>query len=234
MAQIPILYEDNHLLVVEKPVNMLSQKDHTGDKDILTLLKQDLKIRYHKPGKVYLGLVHRLDRPAGGVMVFAKTSKAAARLSKQIAERNFTKIYLASVHGLLAKASSQLVHYLKKDHESNIVKNVSPNEIGSKKAVLQYWPVATSPKHNLSLVKIQLQTGRAHQIRVQFASVNHPLVGDQKYGAGRDKKGIQLALWSYLIQFRHPTTKKIIQFKSCLPQQRYPWNLFAPDAIERV
>ncbi len=232
VSEIPILYEDNHLLVVEKPTNMLSQADYTKDPDILSILKQDLKQRYNKPGRAYLGLVHRLDRPVGGVMVFAKTSKAAARLSKQIRELNFTKVYFAVVQGILTDLQGELVHYLKKDRRKNMVRITDYQEAGSKKAVLNYQVLDL--KRNYSLVKVRLKTGRAHQIRVQFAAINHPLVGDQKYGKSTNQRRIQIGLWSYLIGLDHPTTKERLEF-SCLPPVReYPWNLFDNHWIERM
>ena len=137
MVSITVLYEDNHLLVVEKPVNLLSQADRTGDPDMLSLLKADLKQRYNKPGNVYLGLVHRLDRPVGGVMVFAKTSKAAARLSKQIAEGNFQKLYLAVLTGILPEAPGSWCTF-EKDSVRNMITAAHEEVPGSKKAVLEY------------------------------------------------------------------------------------------------
>ena len=224
MLSIPIIYEDNHLLVVEKPVNILSQADHTGDQDMLTLLKQDLKQRYNKPGNVYLGLVHRLDRPVGGLMVFAKTSKAAGRLSKQIAEGNFEKIYLAVVRGVPKQWEGQLVHYLKKNPKLNKVSASDHRLSGSKKAVLNYQVLAS--RDGCSLVQIDLLTGRPHQIRVQFAAVGHPLVGDQKYCVPT-KAHVQIGLWAYQIGFNHPTLKEWLVFNQPPPFKRYAWNLFA-------
>lgn len=219
-----VLYEDNHLLVVEKPVNVPSQADSSGDPDLLTLLKEDLKERYQKPGNVYLGLVHRLDRPVGGVMVFAKTSKAAARLSEQIKEkREFTKIYRAVVFGTMERPSGTLNHYLLKTPEENIVKVVSKTEPGAKEAILDFQVVGS--KEEVSLVQINLQTGRSHQIRVQFATTGHPLFGDQKYGIGKSKPGEQLALWATELQFLHPTQKERVSFYSS-PPRVYPWSLF--------
>mgnify|MGYP003760964151 FL=1 len=226
MLSIPIIYEDNHLLVVEKPVNVLSQADRTGDPDMLTLLKQDLKERYNKPGNVYLGLVHRLDRPVGGVMVFAKTSKAAGRLSKQFVDGSFEKIYLAVVHGRPKKSAGQLVHYLKKDRELNKVAASAGEVSGSRKAVLNYQ-VLESQK-GCSLVRIELITGRPHQIRAQFAAEGTPLIGDQKYGIPT-KDHVQIALWSCQVGFSHPTLKEWMTFKLLPPTRLYPWNQFNWD-----
>lgn len=215
-----ILYEDNHLLVVNKPPNILSQSDITGDKDMLTLLKQDLKIRYSKPGNVYLGLVHRLDRPVGGVMVFAKTSKAASRLSNQIRTREFGKIYLAVVHGK-PKGPKRLKHYLSKDPKTNTVSAVAKG--AGKEAILEYEHMAS--KGNLSLLRINLITGRSHQIRVQFAAIGHPLFGDQKYGAQVNKVGQQIALFCHQISCQHPTRREPLIFTQP-PGDLYPWSAF--------
>lgn len=220
---IPIIYEDNHLLVVEKPVNIPVQEDRSQDKDLLSLLKQDIKIRYQKPGNVYLGLVHRLDRPVGGVMVFAKTSKAASRLSDMVRRRVFEKSYLAIVRGRPAKAEGRLTDYLVKNRQKNIVYVTQSDHKEAKKAVLDYRVIGT--KNDLSLVQIQLHTGRSHQIRVQFANIGCPLYGDQKYGQHVNQPGEQIALWSSAIAFQHPTKKDTRQFTST-PPNVYPWHLW--------
>jgi 23S rRNA pseudouridine1911/1915/1917 synthase len=220
---IPILYEDNHLLVVEKPVNIPSQEDQSGDKDMLTLLKEDLKIRYNKPGNVYLGLVHRLDRPVGGAMVFAKTSKAAARLSEAIRTHTFKKTYLAIIHGIPSKLHGHLVHWLLKDERSNTVRVVPKGTSGSKEAILDYKVLAN--KEGYSLVEVNLHTGRPHQIRVQLATIGHPLYGDQKYGAKLNVPGQQIALWSSSITVSHPTTKELMKFTSSPPSHGV-WSKF--------
>lgn len=220
--KIPIIFEDNHLLVVNKPPNILSQADKTGDKDLLTLLKQDLKLRYNKPGNVYLGLVHRLDRPVGGVMIFAKTSKAASRLSNQIREREFKKTYLAVVHGK-TEQSGRLRHYLVKNPDTNMVAAVGKGTINAKEAVLDFLLLESSK--GFSLLKINLLTGRSHQIRVQLAASGHPLFGDLRYGEKVNKPGQQIALFCQQISCLHPTTKELMTF-SQLPEEAYPWNLF--------
>lgn len=227
-SRVKVIYEDNHLLVVEKPVNMLTQGDATGDADLLSVLKQYIKEKYNKPGNVYLGLVHRLDRPVGGVMVFARTSKAASRLSDQVRRGTFKKVYLAVVRGKPPK-SGRLQHYLYKDSATNTVRCfVVPRE-GAKEAILEYEVLEslyTSNKADvLSLVKIDLITGRPHQIRAQFSFEGFPLYGDQKYGKGVNKPGQQLALWSAVIKLVHPTLKEDMVFKS-FPPDCYPWNQF--------
>lgn len=222
VMKIQIIYEDNHLLVVNKPPNILSQADRTGDADMLSLLKQDLKLRYAKPGNVYLGLVHRLDRPVGGVMVFAKTSKAASRLADQVRSREFKKIYLAVVHGK-PKPAQRLRHFLLKDPRTNIVAVVDEIRAGAKEAVLDYEVLESS--RGLSLLKISLLTGRPHQIRVQLAASKHPLYGDQRYGAGFNQPGRQIALFSHQITCLHPTRKEPMTY-TAFPEMVHPWSLF--------
>ncbi|PAV29003.1 RNA pseudouridine synthase [Virgibacillus profundi] len=220
---VPILYEDNHLLFVEKPVNVPVQGDRTNDLDLLSYLKEDLKIRYQKPGNVYLGLVHRLDRPVGGVMVFAKTSKAASRLSDIIRRNAIKKRYLAVVRGNPSKNSDKLEDYLVKDRQRNIVHTAKPNNKNAKKAILEYEVIGS--KKGLSLLSIRLHTGRSHQIRVQLSSRGFPLYGDQKYGMEVNQPGQQIALWSNMLAFEHPTTKEEINLQS-KPPNEYPWNLW--------
>ncbi|MFC0016044.1 MULTISPECIES: RluA family pseudouridine synthase [Allobacillus] len=220
---VPILYEDNHLLVVEKPVNIPVQEDQSKDKDLLTLLKEDIKIRHKKPGNVFLALVHRLDRPVGGAMVFAKTSKAASRLSDQLRRKAIERTYLAVVHGVPSKAKDQLEDYLVKDHRKNIVRTAKPNEKEAKKAILDYE--VASEKKGFSLLSVKLHTGRPHQIRVQLSSRGFPLYGDQKYGQRVNKPGQQIALWSNKLVLEHPTTKEVMEFTSTPPYE-YPWKLW--------
>jgi len=214
---INIIYEDNHLLVVEKPVNVIVQEDETKDKDLLTILKEYLKEKYNKPGNVYLGLVHRLDRPVGGIMVFAKTSKAASRLSEQVRTKFFEKTYHAVVCGQ-ARESDILKDKLLKDPSKNIVKVDSRGKDSS----LSYELVGY--KEGLSLVKIELQTGRSHQIRVQFSSRNLPLWGDQKYNS-KSIVGEQIALFASSLSFYHPITKEKLVFTLEIPKT-YPWSIF--------
>lgn len=217
MNNINIVYEDNHLLVVEKPINIPVQEDSSKDKDLLTILKEYIKVKYNKPGNVYLGLVHRLDRPVGGIMVFAKTSKAASRLSDQIRTKTFKKIYNAVVIGKINE-SGTLIDKLLKDAKNNIVK-VDEN---GKESILNYKLIKY--KNNLSLVEIELLTGRSHQIRVQMSHFNHPLYGDQKYNDNACA-GQQIALFARKIEFEHPTTHKLLTFSLPLPD-RVPFNAF--------
>ena len=220
MSNINILYEDNHVIVVVKPVNVLSQSDITGDDDMLSIIKTYLKEKYHKPGNVYLGLVHRLDRVVGGVMVFAKTSKAASRLSNSIRENNFHKDYLAICHGKV-KEYDTFIDYLKKENDFS---TIVTNEHDGKLSELSYELIEYNNEKDLSLVKINLKTGRHHQIRVQFASRGFPLVGDSRYGIDKEK---EIGLFAYKLSFPHPITKEIISF-TYLPTNK-PFNMFNLD-----
>ena len=218
---INIIYEDNHLLVVIKPANMPVCKDSSNDLDLLSILKDYIKNKYQKPGNVYLGLVHRLDRPVSGIMVFAKTSKAAERLSKQINNKQFHKTYYAIVVGS-PKEKDTFNDYLIKDEKTN-TSYVTTKEKG-KLSSLTYKKIKTID--NLSLVKINLLTGRHHQIRVQFSNRNYPLYGDHKYNKSvtKDDKS-NIALIAKELSFYHPTTKELLTFEIDLPK-KYPYTLF--------
>lgn len=212
-----VIYEDNHLLVVEKPENMPMQEDASKDLDLLSACKAYVKQKYNKPGNVYLGLVHRLDRPVGGVCVFARTSKAAERLSKMIQDKKvFFKEYLAVVEDNGLKNRDILEDYLLKDEKTNTVRV----DKHGKKAELAYEVLKR--KDNLALVHIYLKTGRSHQIRVQFSSRGHALWGDQRYNK-KAKPGQQIALHSYKLAFPHPVTKEKIEFVSEI--NRYPFDI---------
>lgn len=215
---INIIYEDNHLLVVEKPINVPVQEDNSKDLDFLNILKGYIKKRDNKPGNVYLGLVHRLDRPVGGIMVYAKTSKCAQRLSNQIQNHDFKKVYYAVIMNRINKQQDTLTDYLLKDEKNNIVKV----DDKGKKAILEYKLIEY--QNNMSLVKIDLKTGRSHQIRVQFSSRGFPLYGDHKYNIEADKNS-QIALFSQSISFYHPITREYLTFELKLPK-KYPWNIF--------
>lgn len=215
-----VLFEDNHLLVVEKPYGVPSQADESGDADMQSLCKAYIGQKYAKPGNVYLGLVHRLDRPTSGLMVFARTSKAAARLSAQIRDGTFEKSYLCVLTGPPPKKSGALWHYLTKDETARIAHVAKPHTPGAKKAGLEYTVLAQAG--GLHLVRVQLLTGRFHQIRAQFAAVDACVYGDQKYGARIMKA--QLALFAHQIGFEHPTTKQKLMF--CAKPDFHPFTLF--------
>lgn len=219
---IHILYEDNHLLIVEKPNNIPVQQDRSNDPDLLTVLKEDIKVRYDKPGNVYLALVHRLDRPVGGAIVFAKTSKAASRMANLLRKRELKRSYLAVVRGQVKQNSDTLTHYLWKDRRKNIVHAVQKGTRGAKQAVLHYDVIER--KRNLSLLHVTLETGRSHQIRVQLSEIGHPLFGDQKYGQDVNKVGEQIALWSHSLSFIHPVRDTEVTVKSYPNREHAPWN----------
>lgn len=221
--QLQIVYEDNHLLVVIKPQNIPSQPDSSGDVDMLSMCKDYVKTTYQKQGEAFVGLVHRLDRVTGGLMVFAKTSKCASRLTEQITQGDMQKKYLTVVVGKPKYDNDYLVHYLKKDEQNNIVKVVPMLETGAKKAELKYKVLDFNQK--LSLLEVDLFTGRSHQIRVQLSTIHHSVFGDVKYG-GDIVKGYNLALWAYKLTFLHPVTKKIMNFVCYPPVDDTPWNYF--------
>lgn len=221
--QLKVVYEDNHLLVVVKPQNILSQADSTNDEDMLSLCKQYLKEKNNKTGEAFVGLVHRLDRPTGGLMVFAKTSKCASRLSEQIRNGEFIKEYLTVVLNKPREESAKLTHYLKKDEINNIVRVVPMLESGAKKCELVYKTLQYNDK--LSLLNVRLLTGRSHQIRVQMSTIGNAVFGDVKY-KGDIVKGYNLALWAYKLSFIHPTTKKVLNFVCYPPEDEIPWSYF--------
>ena len=273
-----IIFEDNHIIVVIKPQGMPSQPDASGDLDMLTMLKQYRTENENKPGEAFLGLVHRLDRVTGGVMVFAKTSKSAKRLSLQIQAGSdghpeygtFSKKYLAIIHGTPKQPQGRLEHYLLKDDKLNKVAVVGAATSGAKRAELTYKvmhsiniehigrpkvaptqdidkksytdeilsPFESQNKsenkaENLSLVQINLLTGRSHQIRIQFATIGNPLVNDHKYNSSLFRVGFalgepldkNLCLWSYQLSFNHPTSGELLKF-IVNPPETHPWEMF--------
>ncbi len=219
---VKVLYEDNHIIVAIKPAGVLSQSDGSNAPDMLTILKAYIKEKYQKPGEVYLGLVHRLDRPVSGVMVFARTSKAASRLSEQIRLRKVDKIYRCVVNGVL-EGEGRLENYISKDESSNTVTVSDSEKPGFKASYLDYRALAC--KDGLTLVEVKLGTGRSHQIRAQMAHFGHPLIGDQKYGL-RDNRTKDIALEAYKLSFEHPVKREFIAFEAPIPSG-FPWNLFA-------
>ena len=219
---VKVLYEDNHIIVAIKPAGVLSQSDGSNAPDMLTILKAYIKEKYQKPGEVYLGLVHRLDRPVSGVMVFARTSKAASRLSEQIRTRKVEKIYRCVVKGVL-EGSGRLENYIFKDESRNMVTVSDTERPGYKTSYLDYKALAS--KDGLTLVEVKLGTGRSHQIRAQMAHAGYPLFADQKYGEA-DKGCKDIALEAYKLTFEHPVKREFITFEAPIPQE-FPWNLFA-------
>lgn len=216
-----IYYEDNHVIVVEKKPNQPSQGDDSNDHDLLSAVKEYIKIKYDKPGNVYVGLVHRLDRPVGGIMVFAKTSKAAGRLSNQVRTRTLDKTYTAVCTGYVEAMTYR--DTLVKNRKTNTSYVVDKNHPDGKYAELHIIEAHYHPETNLSSVKIKLVTGRSHQIRVQFASRGHALWGDARYNK-QSVPGQQIALWATELSFDHPITKERMTFTSHTPSE-FPFNL---------
>lgn len=222
---VPVYYEDNHLLILEKPPNLPAQADSSGDADLLTVAKRYIADAYQKPGAVYLGLVHRLDRPVGGLMVLARTSKAAARLSAQVRAKTLRRLYLAVVRGD-APEEGTLQDFLYKDARQNTSRVVLPDTPGAKEALLSFRRLATWD--GLSLLQVRLSTGRSHQIRVQLAHAGLPLWGDARYGGG--VPGQQISLRGAGLGLEHPTRPLRIEAYSPPPWADVPWQAFADHA----
>lgn len=223
-----ILFEDNHIIVVSKPQGVASQPDETGDKDMLTQVKEYIKEKYNKPGEAFVGLVHRLDRPTGGAMVFAKTSKAASRLSQAMKDGEFDKTYLAVVCGKPRENKGKIVSYLKKDEKTNTAQIVPQTTTGAKRAELDYEVLEYNNQTNHSLVKVKLYSGRGHQIRVQMKSIKCPVFGDQKYG-GEGMPKVMLNLFAMELSFLHPVSKQKLVFRVYPPETNSAWNEFNID-----
>ncbi len=220
---IKILYEDNHAIAVVKPPGIPVMPDISGDECIIEMVKAYIKKKYEKPGDVFLGLVHRLDRPTGGVMVFARTSKGASRLSEQIRESRMEKTYLTILEGILEQKSGRIESYLLKDRDLNKSCTVTGDTAGARKAVLEYSVLRE--KNGLSLVEVHLVTGRHHQIRVQFSEMGNPVLGDTKYGA--KKKDHNLALWSRKLVFSKPVGGDPVIVEADPDYCRDPWSLMS-------
>lgn len=226
--EIEIFYEDDDLIIVDKPANLLSQKDHSGDVDLTTLMKHYL-LRNKRGSKTpYLGLLHRLDRPVSGLMMLAKNSRMASECSKMMNNQTIDKTYLAVVRGE-ASVNGYLEHFLIKDSQKNLVKVADQTSKHTQKAILTYQRRAYHPTKDLSLLAVHLVTGRSHQIRVQLAAEGLPIVNDQRYGSQADRLGHQaqpIALKSTELRFRQPITKKEIACQSLPDYKTQPWNSF--------
>ncbi len=220
---IDVLHEDNHTIVVNKRASDIVQGDKTGDEPLVEKVKKYIKEKYNKPGNVFCGVVHRLDRPTSGAIVFARTSKALPRLNAQFKEKTTRKIYWAVVEQKPKKASDKLVHFLKKNEKQN--KSYASNtEIeGSKRAVLNYTLKASSDKYHL--LEIELETGRHHQIRCQLSSVGFIIKGDLKYGARRSNKDGSIHLHARQLEYTHPTTKELVTVTAPVPKDAL-WEFF--------
>jgi 23S rRNA pseudouridine1911/1915/1917 synthase len=219
---IPIIFEDNHLLIIDKPEGLLSQADKSNSKDVTVLCKQYLKNAYQKPGNVYLGLTHRLDRPVSGLMILTKTSKAASRISEQIRNHNIKKTYWAIVYGR-TPLEAEYKHFLKKDSRTNTTKAFSSKKSGAKEAILRIKTLKQSAHY--SLVEVDLITGKPHQIRVQMNKMGFPIWGDYKYGEEHTGPGKKLALRAMALEFIHPVKKEPQIIHASIPKHQ-PWNLF--------
>lgn len=230
MEDLIVLYEDNHIIVVVKQQNIPTQEDDSKDRDMLTIVKDYIKVKENKPGNVYVGLVHRLDRPTGGVMVFAKTSKAASRLAEDIKNGDFHKRYLAVVNNKPREKRGKLVNFLKKNPRTNTVLVVPELESGGKRAELDYEIL--EEKEKVTLVDVNLHTGRSHQIRVQMKHIGCPIYGDVRYGGDILAKGHNLALWAFELKLVHPTTKENMTFKVYPPEDKTPWNVFNINGVK--
>ena len=226
-----ILYEDNHVIVALKEQMVACCPDESKDDNLFDQLKRYIKEKYDKQGNVYLGLVHRLDRPTGGVMVFAKTSKAAARLSEGMQKGEFEKKYLTVLTGEVDTERGTLVNYLKKNTVNNMVYICTQTEDGAKLASLDYKVL--EKKNGLTLTEVRLHTGRTHQIRVQMAGISHPVYGDMRYGGTEAKKG-KLALFAYSLTFLHPITKEKLKFMAYPPEDEMPWKLFSVENAVKI
>lgn len=211
-----VLYEDNHIVIVNKRAGDITQGDKTGDKPLSDVVKEYIKEKYNKPGNVFLGVVHRLDRPTSGIIIFARTSKALERLNKMLREKTIHKTYWAIVKNQPTIKNDTLINYLKKNPKNN-KSSVFQKEIeGSKKAILHYKTIKNLD--NYTLLEIDLETGRHHQIRTQLAAIGSPIKGDLKYGFNRSNKDGSISLHARKIEFLHPVSKKQISIIAPLPK----------------
>jgi len=217
-----VLFEDNHIIVINKRVGDIVQGDKTGDKPLSEVVKSYIKKQYNKPGNVYLGVVHRLDRPTSGIVIFARTSKALSRLNQALREKSIQKTYWAIVKHTPEKEADTLIDYLIKNPKNNKSTAYSTEKSGSKKAILHYKVHKTFD--NYSLLEIDLETGRHHQIRVQLAKIGSPIKGDLKYGFDRSNKNGGIHLHAQKIAFTHPVSKELIELKAPTPDDVI-WDL---------
>ncbi len=216
-----ILFEDNHIVVVNKRAGDITQGDKTGDKPLSEVVKEYIKDKYNKPGNVFLGVVHRLDRPTSGIIIFARTSKSLERLNKMLRDKNIHKTYWAVVKSHPEKKVDSLINFLKKDPKKNKSFVYKKEISGSKKAILHYKTI--KKLDNYSLLEIDLETGRHHQIRTQLSEIGHPIKGDLKYGFPRSNKGGSIHLHARKIQFTHPVNKEEIKLTAPTPNDSI-WN----------
>ncbi|WP_299116840.1 RluA family pseudouridine synthase [uncultured Winogradskyella sp.] len=215
-SNLQVLYEDNHVIMVNKRAGDIVQGDKTGDKPLSDVVKDYIKDKYNKPGNVYLGVVHRLDRPTTGIVLFSKTSKALPRLNKLFAEKKAKKTYWALVKNEPPKTSDRLIHWLKKNPKNNKSMAYNKEVAGSKKAVLNYSLI--KKLDNFYLLEINLETGRHHQIRCQLSKIGCPIKGDLKYGFNRSNKDASISLHAKILEFVHPVKKENLSITAPLPK----------------
>jgi len=215
-----IIYEDNHLLCLVKPAGILTQADGSDQPDLLSQGKEYIKKQYNKPGNVFLGIVQRLDRSVGGIIVFAKTSKAAARLSERFRERETQKLYLAVVEGIPKNPQGHWSDYMRKDEDARMAREAQAGQEGAQKAELEYTVQHSERKGNLdiSYLEIRLLTGRFHQIRFQTAKRGHPIVGDKKYGSHMKLPGEGIGLYCTALRVKHPVKDEMMEFRQEPPK----------------
>jgi len=223
-----IIFEDNHLIIVTKFPSQIIQGDKTGDTPLSEQVKKYFKKKYNKPGNVFLGVVHRIDRPVSGLVIFSRTSKALARLNSQLKKKEIRKTYWAIVKNKPPLESAQLIHYLVKDEKKNKSFPVTKSREDAKKAVLDYQLIGVSDQYYL--LEIQLQTGRHHQIRVQLAKMGCPIKGDLKYGYPRSNNTPFIHLHARKLEFYHPVTKKFLKFVGNPPDDKL-WNYFVKQQL---
>ena len=223
MTSDSILYEDNHLIAVNKKSSEIVQGDRTGDTTMPDEIKDYLKEKYNKPGNVFCGVIHRLDRPTSGVILFARTSKGLERMNKQFREKETSKTYWAILEQKPPNAKGRLVDFLKKNEKQNKSYVTGKDTKGAKEAILSYQMVSSSERYHL--IEIHLETGRHHQIRAQFSNIGCCVKGDLKYGAKRSNHDGSICLHARKLSFNHPTTKEPITITASLPQNLF-WQLF--------
>lgn len=214
-SNLQIVFEDNHIIIINKRAGDIVQGDKTGDDPLSEIVKSYIKEKYNKPGNVYLGVVHRLDRPTTGLVMFSKTSKALSRLNKMLAERDISKTYWAVVQNKPEKEQDQLVHWLQKNKKKNKAIAFSRKTENSKKAILSYN--LKKSLDNYHLLEIKLETGRHHQIRAQLSRIGCPIKGDLKYGAPRSNEDGSIHLHARKIKFIHPVSKELMSFEADVP-----------------
>lgn len=225
-----VLYEDNHLIVINKRVGDIVQGDKTGDKPLSEVVKEYLGSKYNKPGKVFLGVAHRLDRPTSGIVIFAKTSKALERLNKMFREKSIEKTYWALVEGSPEDSERTLMHYLKKNPKNNKSSAFSKESADTKKAILHFKTLLNLDRY--SLLEINLETGRHHQIRCQLSVSGYPIKGDLKYGSKRSNKDGGIHLHAAKVRFIHPVKKEELIIKASVPEDDL-WKLSESKLIKK-